>query len=108
MRTCTAAAAVLLVAALTACSAETSTPEPTTTTSAAPKVDKATTVKACVDAVGELPADEDGSVPSDPVPAECADLSDSEYLDAYMDGIQQSNKQAQQELQDLIDDAAAQ
>ncbi|MFD3749737.1 hypothetical protein ACFWVT_05630 [Streptomyces cyaneofuscatus] len=107
MRTRTTATAILLLAILTACSTE-STPEPAATTSAAPADDKATTVQACIDAVAELPAGDDGSVPSEPVPAECAGLSDGEYLDAYMDGIEQSNKQGQQDLQDLIDDAAEQ
>ncbi|MFJ9887167.1 hypothetical protein ACIQRW_15035 [Streptomyces sp. NPDC091287] len=108
MRTRTAAASILLAAALTACSAETSTPEPAATTSAAPKVDKATTVKACVDAVAELPAGPDGSVPSDPVPAECTDLSDSEYLNAYMDGINQSNREGIADLEQQIEDATEQ
>ncbi|RLV66341.1 hypothetical protein STAN_1862 [Streptomyces sp. CBMAI 2042] len=108
MRTRTATTVILLLAALTGCSAESGTPEPAATTSAAPTADKAATVQACVDAVAGLPAGEDGSVPSEPVPAECAGLSDGEYLDAYMDGIEQSNKQGQQDLQDLIDGAAEQ
>lgn len=108
MRTRTAAASILLAATLTACSAETSTPEPATTMSTAPAADKATTVKACVDAVAGLPAGPDGSVPSDPVPTECTDLSDSEYLDAYMDGIAQANREGIADLEQQIEDAAEQ
>ncbi|MFH9610434.1 hypothetical protein [Streptomyces sp. NPDC017448] len=108
MRTRTAAASIFLAATLTACSTGTSSPEPATTTSTAPKADQATTVQACVDAVAELPAGPDGSVPSDPVPAECADLSDSEYLDAYMDGISQANREGVADLEQQIEDAAEQ
>ncbi|SCK20175.1 hypothetical protein YUYDRAFT_02094 [Streptomyces sp. ScaeMP-e48] len=108
MRTRTAAASILLAATLTACSTAPSTPEPATTTSAAPTADTATTVQDCIDAVAEIPAGPDGSVPSDPVPAECADLSDSEYLDAYMDGISQSNQDGIDDLEQQIEDATEQ
>lgn len=108
MRTRTAAASILLAASLTACGTTPAPDKPAATSSAAPKVDKAATVKACVDAVAELPAGPDGSVPSDPVPTECTDLSDSEYLDAYMDGISQANREGIADLEQQIEDAAEQ
>lgn len=95
MRT-TTVTLLLLAAALTACTSSDPAPAPDkpAATSAAPTVDQATLVQQCVDAVALITPSADGSVPSEPVPAECADLSDSDYLDAYYDGLAQANKAA--------------
>jgi len=111
MRTRKAAFAILLtLAAFTAgCSSSTDNkPSKTdsTTLSATPTVDQAAARQACVDAVAKLPAGENGEVPSEPVPDECATLSQADYLKAYVDGIEQSNQQGRDTLQDLIDEAS--
>jgi hypothetical protein len=98
MHTRTMAAAGLLAAGLllTGCSSGsggTDKPTPAATiTSAAPTLSHADLIQACVDAVAGVPADDDGSVPSEPRPGPCTGLPEDEYLDAYMDGIQQSNQ----------------
>ncbi|WP_097865974.1 hypothetical protein [Streptomyces sp. rh34] len=96
MRTRTAAAAILLGAALTACGT-TPTPDRPATTSSAPELSKTETLAQCVDAIAEAisarPADFDPETDSDPKPPECDDISEDEYLDVYMDGLQQSNEQ---------------
>lgn len=109
MRARTAACAVLVVlAAVTGCSSDSNddrgTDQPTTTAPAAAAAD---TYQACVDAVAAIPADDSGQVPSDPVPEACADLDEGDYLDAYMDGIAQSNQAGRDALQDLLDEASA-
>lgn len=78
----------------------------TATTTASPSVDKARVTQACMDAVAEIPADESGEVPSEPTPAACAPLSDSEYLDAYMDGIIQGNREGIAERERQASEAA--
>lgn len=104
-----ACAALLALAALTGCSSTDSTNKPSTPTptpTVTHTVDQAAARQACADAVAALPADTNGQVPSEPVPDECKTLSDSDYLDAYMDGIQQSNQEGRDALQDLIDQAS--
>ncbi|MEV5607001.1 hypothetical protein [Streptomyces sp. NPDC052225] len=103
----TLATVALLAAALTACSPEAPDPEPNApATSSAPAVDPAQARQDCVDAVADLEPNDEGEVPSEPVPDACADLSSSDYLDAYMDGIEQSNQQGIDDLQDAIDKAS--
>lgn len=52
-----------------------------------------------MEAVAQVAAETEGAeVPSEPVPDECASLSESEYLDAYMDGIQEANRKAREAL----------
>ena len=87
---------LLCATALTACTTSDPAPAPDkpAATTAAPTLDQAQLTQQCVDAVAELPVDANGSVPSEPVPAECTALSDSDYLDAYMDGINQANQDA--------------
>ena len=108
-RAAATAAALLLAAGATACSSSDS-PEPTrtaqTTVTAPAPLSKAEQTQQCVDAVASLTPNEAGEVPSEPTPAPCAPLTDSEYLDAYMDGIAQSNKAGQDELQRKIDEAS--
>jgi ABC-type glycerol-3-phosphate transport system substrate-binding protein len=101
--------AVLAALTLTACSSSDSSddkPSKPATTSAAPTADPAEARQTCVDAVAALPADENGEVPSEPVPDACKTLNASDYLDAYMDGIEQSNQAGRDALQDLIDEAS--
>jgi hypothetical protein len=107
-----AAAAALLTLALgaTGCSGQADDAKPSEPTTAAasrtPTVDAAAARQACVDAVAGIAADANGEVPSEPVPDECASLSQSDYLKAYMDGIEQSNQEGRDALQDLIDEAS--
>ncbi|MFD4275073.1 hypothetical protein R2B67_17985 [Streptomyces cyaneofuscatus] len=112
MRTPTATTAILLAAALTACSSADPAPEKPAASSSAPALSKAEVTKQCVDAfaamLSERPADFDPETGSDPKPTECDAVPEDEYLDMYMDGLSQHNKQGQQGLQDLIDDAAEQ
>lgn len=113
MRTRHLAAAItatLLLITLTGCSGS-GDAEPTktvtATTATSPKLSKAEMTLQCVDAVdvvADLPST-DGEVQFEPTPAPCASLSDSEYLDAYMDGIAQHNKAGQDDLQRQIDEA---
>ncbi|MFE9363696.1 hypothetical protein ACFYNN_12945 [Streptomyces sp. NPDC006978] len=100
-----------LLLAITGCSSNTDDPKPAATTAAAsasPTVDQAAVIEQCTEAVAQLPADDSGSVPFEPVPTECAALDDDAYLDAYTDGVEQSNEAGRDALQDAIDDAAEQ
>jgi hypothetical protein len=107
-----AAVAVLVaLAAVTACSSSDSTDgKPSKTdqpaASSTPTIDEAEARQACVDAVADIPADDNGEVPSEPIPDECASLTDGDYLDAYMDAIEQSNQEGRDALQDAIDEAS--
>ncbi|MCX4581991.1 hypothetical protein [Streptomyces sp. NBC_01481] len=105
-RTAAATAATLLLA-LTACGAS-SEPKPATTTAtvtAPAPVDKAQQIRLCMDAVATVKPNAAGDVPSEPKPDPCTALTESEYLDAYMDGIAQGNKAGQDELQRQIEEA---
>lgn len=109
----TLAAVLLLAGAAVGCSDSEDTPadkpSPVAASSAGetPAVSAEEAAQACVDAVAELEPGEDGSVPFEPAPDECASLSDSEYLDAYMDGIAQSNREGIEDLERLIEEASA-
>ncbi|MEW2570481.1 hypothetical protein [Streptomyces sp. NPDC047070] len=109
-RTALAAALLALAAATAGCGSDSSNDEPSKSdkpaASASPSVDEAAALQACVDAVADIPAGDNGEVPSEPVPDECADLDEGDYLDAYMDGIEQSNEQGRDDLQDAIDEAS--
>lgn len=109
-RTATCAALLALAFLTAGCSNDNTTDQPSsaqsTTAAATPTVDQAAARQACVDAVAAIPVDENGEVPSEPIPDECAELSEGDYLDAYMDGIQQSNQDGRDALQDLIDEAS--
>ena len=48
------------------------------------------------------------TVVAGPAPKACASLSDSDYLDACMNGIAQSDKAGQDELQRQLDEAVSQ
>lgn len=109
-RTATTLAAVLL--GLSGCSSG-SEPGPTVTVTAtaaeSPKLSKAEQTQLCVDAVADVissrPADFDPETSDDPKPTECSHLSDSEYLDAYMEGLLGSNRAALEERQRQRDEA---
>jgi hypothetical protein len=108
MRTRTALATALLALALGAagCSSDSSDSKPAKSTRqpAAATVDAAAARQACVDAVAALPANDDGEVPSDPIPGACKSLSKSDYVDAYMDGVEQGNQAARDDMQACLDD----
>lgn len=92
-----ATAGLLLV--LTACtSSNHSTPTPDTTpTPSTTVLDKATLTQRCVDAItARAEATETGDVAIDPTPMACEGLSDSAYLDAYMTGLEEANRRAQE------------
>ncbi|MER5467197.1 hypothetical protein [Streptomyces sp. NPDC002685] len=59
--------------------------------------------QACVDAVATIPPYANGEVPWGPVPDECQGLSGDDYVDAYMDGIREGRRKAQEDLQKLAD-----
>lgn len=100
-------AAVTAALALTLVSCGSSDDEPakptgSATKTAAPSADTAADRQACVDAVkAAVDADTD-----DVKPAECESLTDSDYLDAYMEGLQQHNQEGRGALQDAIDEAS--
>lgn len=100
----TAATAVLLLVTLTACSSSDPAPAPTVTATETktPELSKTEQTQACVDAVADVistrPEDFDSETDSDPKPEECNTLSDSEYLDAYMDGLFESNRRGREAL----------
>lgn len=110
-RTIATIAAGLLLATLTSCSSGGSpSPVRTVTASATPTLSKADITAQCVDAVAEVidtrPDTFDPDTDQDPKPTECNSLSDSEYLDAYMDGLSQRNRDAIDEMQRKIDEAS--
>lgn len=113
-QTAVAVAVVLLLAgAAVGCSdsgGDEPASKPSTATSSPvekPAVSKEEAAQACTDAVAKLEPDEDGGVPFEPVPADCAALSDSEYLDAYTAGINQSNQEGIEDLERLLEEAEA-
>jgi hypothetical protein len=108
MRTRTATVtAVLLAAALAGCSSGgDAEPAKTVTTTASPKLSKEEVTRQCVDALTERAMESEGEVPFDPTPAPCAPLGDSEYLDAYMDGISEANRAGLEERQRERDEAS--
>lgn len=102
-----ACTALLAVAALTVgCSSGSTDDKPTATAqpTVTKTVDQAAVRQACVDAVADIPADDSGQVPSEPVPDACKSLSEHDYLNAYMDGIEQGNQQARDDMQACLDD----
>lgn len=104
--------AVLL--ALVGCSSDGSDAKPsptkTVTVTPTPALSKAEVTQQCIDAVAvvidQRPPDFDPETEEDPQPTECDSLTDSEYLDAYMDGVSQRNLDAIQEREDQREEAA--
>ncbi|MFJ4837164.1 hypothetical protein [Streptomyces sp. NPDC088746] len=115
-RTTTAAiTAGILLATLTACSGSSTEDKPTTpatTAAATPTLDAAAATQQCVDAIAETisnrAVDFDPENDSDPKPPECDAVPEDEYLDAYMDGLNQSNRDALQDRQEQRDKEAEQ
>lgn len=105
-RLLSAALPVLLAAGLVSCSTATP-PDAPAPSASAPQLSKAAVTERCVSAVSFRAPDAEGSVPFEPVPAECAALSDSEYLDAYARGLREANQRGRDDLQREIDAAAS-
>lgn len=99
IRTFTAGVALLAAAAAGCSSGGNAEPTPTKTVTATPSLSKEQVTAACVEAATERAKAAAGEVPFDPTPAPCAPLSDSEYLDAYMDGISEANRSGLEERQ---------
>lgn len=100
MRLHTITAGAILALALTACSAAPpAEPAQPPSASASPTLDKAKAIQLCIDAVAAQPADEESK------PAECEPLSESEYLDANLKGVQQHNQAGRDDLQRQIEEA---
>lgn len=105
-RTALPAVLLALAAATAGCGTDSADDKPSTpATSAAastPAVNDAAAIQACVDAVqAAVDAGTD-----DTKPDECASLTESDYLDAYMDGLEQHNQDGRDDLQDAIDEAS--
>jgi len=105
-----AVACLLALAATTGCSSGSGSDDKPATTatpvaSATPTVDQAAARQACLDAV-KAAIDANAADTEADKPAECASLDDSAYLDAYMDALEQHNKEGRDALQDLIDQAS--
>jgi hypothetical protein len=105
MRTTTAAilAAATLLLGLTGCSSDAKpAPTKTVTVTPTPALSKAEITEQCAAAVAvvidQRPEDFDPELDEDPHPAECDGLDDSEYLDAYMDGLHRSSEAARERL----------
>ncbi|WPB88705.1 hypothetical protein [Streptomyces malaysiensis] len=92
-RTVESAAVIAISLFLTGCS--TGGAREKTTPSATPAAEKAETTRRCVDAIADrAAAHKGGAVRSHPVPEPCARLSDADYLDAYMEGLEQAHRAA--------------
>jgi hypothetical protein len=111
MRTITTAVtAAILLAGVTACGSSGAKPVPAVTavTIATPKADIVAQCTAEVaDVITNRPVGWDPETDEDAKPQVCSSLTDSEYLDAYGDGLQQSGKEARDALQEQIDEAAS-
>ncbi|MGW9437949.1 hypothetical protein [Streptomyces sp. NPDC055607] len=109
----TAALAAVLLLGLTACGTATEEPEQpaVTTVTGTPTLSADEQRKACVDAIAATirarPNDFNPDTDSDPKPDACATIPESDYLDAYMDGLKQSNQAGIDDLQKAIEDAAS-
>lgn len=101
MRIRTAAAVVVLLVAPTGCATAggTAPAESPAPAAASPSLSKAEVTRQCIDAVAAQSAD-NGSKPE-----ECATLSDGEYVEANLKGLQQHNKAAQEALHRQIEKA---
>ncbi len=102
MRIRAAAVGVVLLAGLAAgCSTarEAAPAKSPKSPDASPSLSKAEVARQCIDAVAAQATGNEAK------PKECAPLSDSEYLDANFQGIQQHNKAGQDALQRQIEEA---
>lgn len=110
--TATALVAATLTLALTGCSSQKADNKPTpaaTTTEAG--IFPAEQREACVDAwavtISDRPADFDPETDTDPTPAACTGIPESDSLNAYMEGLMQSNRAGQEDMRRRIDEAAS-
>jgi len=106
-------AAMLLLAALTACSGggdtepvKTATVTATKTPTLSAEEARAACVDAWADSIGARPDDFDPETDSDPEPAECAGLPEGEWMDRYMEGLSISNQRGLEERQRELDEAS--
>ncbi|MET7763004.1 hypothetical protein ABZS86_03405 [Streptomyces sp. NPDC005355] len=113
MRTHTtnAAAVVATTLLLTGCSTSDGRDKPTPAGASASATEaalsKAEIIRRCVDAIADrAAATKGGAVRSEPVPKPCVPLSDADYLDAYLEGLHQATRAAQDQSQDGVDKAA--
>lgn len=94
-----------LLLALTACGAASNPParpsdkqgaeaSTATTTPAGTTADRQACIEAIADVIDQRPDDFDPENDSDPKPDECAAITEDDYLDAYMDGLQLRNDRA--------------
>ncbi|GAA2315062.1 hypothetical protein [Streptomyces violaceusniger] len=94
-RTVQAAAVIAIALLLTGCSTGGDARDKTTPSSTPAPAEKAEVTRACVDAIADrAAAHKGGAVRSHPAPAPCARLSDADYLDAYMKGLEQAHRVA--------------
>jgi hypothetical protein len=112
MRTRTTILALLLTAGLAGCSSGGGEAEPketvTATVTESPKLSAEEARAACVEAwaatIGARPDDFNPETDSDPEPEACKGLPEDEWTDRYMEGLQQSNQENRDEMQDCLDD----
>ncbi|MFE1272080.1 hypothetical protein [Streptomyces sp. NPDC058758] len=111
MRITPAITAAALLLTLTACSSSedpATKPAPTTTTaSPTATADAEAAAQACSNAVYAAIKDTPTDATDLPKPAECATISDADYLETVLAVIQQQNKDGQDALQKAIEDAAS-
>ncbi|MER7873541.1 hypothetical protein ABTY63_08240 [Streptomyces solisilvae] len=94
-RTVEAAAVIAISLLLTGCSTGGGAREKITPSATPAAAEKAETTRRCVDAIADrAAAHKGGAVRSHPVPEPCARLSDADYLDAYMEGLEQAHRAA--------------
>ncbi|MER6098353.1 hypothetical protein ABT154_21345 [Streptomyces sp. NPDC001728] len=111
MRRHTAVAATLLLA-LVGCSGQeaSTTPTPAVATTE-PGVFPAEQRQVCVDAwavtIGNRPDDFNPETDTDPTPEACTGIPESDWVDAYMDGLFQSNRAARDAAQERSDAEAS-
>ncbi|MEE4592752.1 hypothetical protein V2J94_12770 [Streptomyces sp. DSM 41524] len=99
-RTVHAAAVIAITLLLTGCSTGGDVRDKSTPSGTPGAAEKAETTRACVDAIADrAAAHKGGAVRSHPVPAPCARLSDADYLDAYMKGLEQAHRAARKTSQ---------
>ncbi|AEM87076.1 hypothetical protein [Streptomyces violaceusniger] len=91
------AAALMLAAAAVGCSSNTSDDKPAKAPTSqpakpTPTLDPTEARAACVDAIAKAIQDDNDPEETGDRPAECKSIADSDWLDAYMDGLHQRNQ----------------
>lgn len=99
-RTLEAAAVIAITLLLTGCSGDGDAGDKGKPSGTPAAAEKAEVTQRCVDAIADrAAAHKGGAVRSHPVPGPCARLSDADYLDAYMAGLEQAHRVAQKASQ---------